>query len=300
MNPANLALTGQATCIAALRRIVQSGDFGHALLFASVDAVALDAVAAWCSERILCTAGGSEPCGTCAGCRSFQRQDGLMLYHATLGDLSTYAVDDIRAIRGHLAVRAGQPGRRVVRIDSIECCTVAAANALLKVLEEPGAEVTFILTAATPARVLPTIRSRAMLYRLQPVPRAAMERLLAEAGISSSAIAKVVTAAPGQVGTAAAIADSAEALGALRSADTVAEAVATQTPVGRFRAIAAYLEGKREPSEQRQLARMLFAAFARRSATDPWVRQRLQRMLSSLRDLQSNSQPKLILEAFVT
>lgn len=299
MNPANLALTGQASCIAALRHVVKSGGFGHALLLASNDEVARDAVARWCTERIVCTANLNEPCGMCAGCASLKRQDGLVLAHTTLEERLVYAVDDIRAIRAYLALRAGQPGRRVIRIDNVECCTVAAANALLKVLEEPGLDVTFILTTASPARVLPTIRSRAMLYRLQPVPRSAMAEALIAGGASGSMVALVIAAAPGQLGRAAALTASADMLAALRSADALVEKITAQTPAGRFRSLAAYLEGQKEPGVQRQQARSLFAAFARRVATDPWVQQRLGRLLSGLQDLQTNSQPRLILEAFV-
>ncbi len=300
MEPANIALTGQATCIAALRRTVQSEGFGHAVLLASTDAVALDAVASWCAERIACTAAEAEPCGTCAGCKSFQRQDGLVLSTVRLDGRPAYHVEDVRAIRGFLSLRAGQHGRRVVRIDSIERCTVAAANALLKVLEEPGSNVAFILTTTSPERVLPTIRSRAMLYRLQAVPRKDMADLLAAAHVPPATIADVLTAAPGQLGTAAHLASDANELAAVRDADAVATAISTQTVTGRFRTLTAYFNGIRELVDQRQHARALCAAFARRARTDPWVQQRLHRLLHSLSDLQTNSQPKLILEAFVT
>jgi DNA polymerase III gamma/tau subunit len=300
MDPANLALTGQAPCIKALRHIVQSGGFGHALLLASYDDVALDAVANWCSERIVCSANQSEPCGKCLGCASLKRKDGLTLYHATLGERQSYAVEDMREIRSHLALRAQQPGRRVVRIDNIESCTIPAANALLKVLEEPGLDVTFILTTEAPARVLATIRSRAMLYRLQPVPRKIMESVLAENGVSKTNIETVIAAAPGQLGRAAALAASDDALAALRSVDKLAETVATQTLTNKFQALAKTFETKQDSSIQRQQVRSIFAAFSRRAESDPWVQQRLGRLLTGLQNLQTNSQPRLILEAFVT
>ncbi|MEK7518835.1 MAG: hypothetical protein AAB549_02845 [Patescibacteria group bacterium] len=300
MDPAYLALTGQESCLAALRHVVQSGGFGHALLFASYDDVATDAVASWCTARIVCTAKLSDPCGSCAGCTSVKRQDGLMLLQTTLGERPTYAVDDIRAIRSHLALRAGQSGRRVVRIDNVDRCTVAAANALLKILEEPSMDVTFILTTASSARVLPTIRSRTMLYRLQPVPRTTMERSLAASGVPTSIISTVIAVAPGQLGTAAALVASPDALASAQSADATAEKLVAQTTTGRFRTLATYLEGKQEAGVQRQQVRSLFAAFARRAATDQWVQQRLGRLLTGLIDLQSNSQPRLLLEAFVT
>ena len=53
-----------------------------------------------------------------------------------------------------------------------------AANALLKLLEEPPADTTIILTAADPAVLLPTIRSRLLPVRLRPLPAATVEHFL--------------------------------------------------------------------------------------------------------------------------
>ncbi|HSK20072.1 MAG TPA: hypothetical protein VK912_13050 [Longimicrobiales bacterium] len=53
-----------------------------------------------------------------------------------------------------------------------------AANALLKLLEEPPADTTIILTAADPAVLLPTIRSRLLPVRVRPLPAATVERFL--------------------------------------------------------------------------------------------------------------------------
>lgn len=300
MDPANLALTGQASCISALRQFVRSAGFGHALLLAGYDAVARDAVARWCVERIACTEGGTDPCRTCAGCRSLQQQENLTLYHVTLIDAAWYSVADVRAIRSHLALRPRQPGRRVVWVDTVERCTTAAANALLKVLEEPGQGVSFVLTTASPDRVLPTIRSRAMLYRLQPVPRTVMEGALIAGGGDPRAIAAAIEAAPGQLGRAAALAAAEQVYGTLGTTDKVAAALATLPFAQKFRTVTAYLEGDRDPGQQRQNVHNLFAAFARRAAQDVWVQQRLDRLLRALQGLQTHSQPRLLLEAFIT
>jgi DNA polymerase III subunit delta' len=53
-----------------------------------------------------------------------------------------------------------------------------AANALLKLLEEPPADTTVILTAADPGVLLPTIRSRLLPVRVRPLPAADVERFL--------------------------------------------------------------------------------------------------------------------------
>ena len=55
-----------------------------------------------------------------------------------------------------------------------------AANSLLKVLEEPPAHATIVLLAENPGELLPTIRSRAGIFRLGAIPTDQIERLLAE------------------------------------------------------------------------------------------------------------------------
>ncbi len=69
-------------------------------------------------------------------------------------------VKNIRALKEELALSAPDGGRRAVIIDAADEMNTAAANALLKILEEPPARVTLLLVAHQPARLLPTIRSR--------------------------------------------------------------------------------------------------------------------------------------------
>jgi DNA polymerase-3 subunit delta' len=85
------------------------------------------------------------------------------------------------------ASESAQLGRgRCFIIPSAERLHGAAANALLKVLEEPPPGVRFLLTAASAALVLGTIRSRSRLVRLQPLDCSSVERVLVAGGIDPS------------------------------------------------------------------------------------------------------------------
>ena len=78
-----------------------------------------------------------------------------------------------------------------------------AANALLKVLEEPTADTNLILTSSEPRRLLPTIRSRVVLFRIPPVPSEVVKRFLTEmAGTPSREVDRVVEEAQGSIGRA--------------------------------------------------------------------------------------------------
>jgi DNA polymerase-3 subunit delta' len=78
-----------------------------------------------------------------------------------------------------------------------------AANALLKLLEEPPADSTFLLTVADPNRLLPTVRSRLVPLRLGRLPDRVVEEFLAiHAGVSGAALGRMVAAAEGSIGRA--------------------------------------------------------------------------------------------------
>ena len=76
-------------------------------------------------------------------------------------------VDDIRALQPF--IYQGGQGMRICVLDHAEQMTVAAANALLKTLEEPQAQVHLFLISDTPAQLLPTIKSRVQQLALQTI-----------------------------------------------------------------------------------------------------------------------------------
>ncbi|MBE0407813.1 DNA polymerase III subunit delta' [Psychrobacter sp. AOP22-C1-22] len=76
-------------------------------------------------------------------------------------------IDDIRALQPF--IYQGGQGMRICVLDHAEKMTVAAANALLKTLEEPQAQVHLFLISDTPAQLLPTIKSRVQQLALQTI-----------------------------------------------------------------------------------------------------------------------------------
>ena len=74
----------------------------------------------------------------------------------------------------------GRAGNRVAIIDAIDDCNPQAANALLKTLEEPPAETTFLLVSHQPGSLLPTIKSRCHSLALRPLPDSDVRTVLAE------------------------------------------------------------------------------------------------------------------------
>lgn len=93
-------------------------------------------------------------------------------------------VEDVRVLRDFFGLSAPDGGERVVIVDAADEMNPNAANALLKLLEEPPPAATLLLVAHQPARLLPTIRSRCRTLALQPLSPAALEAALEGAGVA--------------------------------------------------------------------------------------------------------------------
>lgn len=116
-----------------------------------------------------------------------------------------------------------------------------AANALLKILEEPPADTTFILTAADPDALLPTIRSRVLPVRVRPLPVKAVEAALTEhAGADPKRARLAAHLSEGSIGRALAFLPDEDEAGALESlrvqARQLLEAAAAAKPNARLAA----------------------------------------------------------------
>lgn len=90
-------------------------------------------------------------------------------------------IDTVRDVGGFLSMTPSEGGWRVVIVDAADEMNRNAANALLKVLEEPPRRAVLLLLAHNPARLLPTIRSRCRRLPLRPLPDETVEELVRRA-----------------------------------------------------------------------------------------------------------------------
>jgi len=112
-------------------------------------------------------------------------------------------VEEVRRLKGFFALSAAGGGRRVVIVDAADEMNVNAANALLKLLEEPPADTVMLLISHQPARLLPTILSRCRTLRCKALDAGDMARALAQIGIDPGADTEALAAlSGGSVGAA--------------------------------------------------------------------------------------------------
>lgn len=113
-------------------------------------------------------------------------------------------VDEVRKMKSFFALSAADGGRRVAIIDCADELNTGAANALLKLLEEPPENVTFFVIAHQPHKLLPTIRSRCRELRLSAPAPEDLARALEQAGgmVEPEDIVALGELAQGSVGEA--------------------------------------------------------------------------------------------------
>jgi len=119
---------------------------------------------------------------------------------------ASHSLASVRLLQRRVSRRPFQGTRKVIIIGDADRLIVQeasqeAANALLKVLEEPPEDTTLMLTSGVPERLLPTIRSRVVPVRVGPVPEAAVRRFLEEvAGASARDASRQAAEAQGRIG----------------------------------------------------------------------------------------------------
>ncbi|MDA8230101.1 MAG: DNA polymerase III subunit delta' [Magnetospirillum sp.] len=117
-------------------------------------------------------------------------------------------IDDVRGVGAFLSLTPAEGGWRVVVIDAADDMNRNAANAVLKVLEEPPRNALMLLVSHSPGRLLPTIRSRCRRLNLKPLGEAVVARLLERyrPDLAGDDIAALARLGEGSIGKAAALA----------------------------------------------------------------------------------------------
>jgi DNA polymerase-3 subunit delta' len=182
----------------------------HAVLLVGPAGVGKTAFAEQLSALLLCESITSEltACATCQACRwldagnhpDFRRvaPDGDDDAEEGAGEKAAektkkrsqniIRIDQIRQLESFVFIGSHRNGNRVVFITEAEAMNAAAANALLKILEEPPSSVYFILVSSRVKLLLPTIRSRCRVIAFGPPDAVAATAWLATAGLEKQAM----------------------------------------------------------------------------------------------------------------
>ena len=197
---ANPDLLGHEAAENALRRLFDSGRLPHALLLSGPRGIGKATLAFRLARFVLASGAGEGAPGGLFGepdasGLAIPPDSGTFRRVASGGhaDLLTVEraydprrrrlrgeiiVENTREIGAFLRLTPAEGGWRVVIVDGADEMNRNAANALLKILEEPPRRALLLLVAHSPGRLLPTIRSRCRRFPLAPLPPATVRRLL--------------------------------------------------------------------------------------------------------------------------
>lgn len=144
-----------------------AGRLPHAFVLGGPQGTGKRSFADELARGLMCTGEGSRPCGACRECElnsAGSHPDALVL--TFLEDKRSIGIEQMRELIDALGLTASRVQRQVVTVTPAEAMTRPAANAFLKTLEEPPGDVVFILVSSRPSRLLPTVRSRCQVLRV--------------------------------------------------------------------------------------------------------------------------------------
>ena len=193
---------GQAAAVEALRRLTAAGGPVPPLLFHGPEGVGKRTAALAFAAALVCREpSGTDGCGRCSSCRRVAdaplvtdlrarstAQDSPRAYPdaglvSIPGKKTRISVLQARDIAASLATRPFELPFRVYIVDPAEKMTLAAANALLKTLEEPPPYAVLVLISQSPWQLPITVRSRLRPLGFRPLSGSDIEELLIREGI---------------------------------------------------------------------------------------------------------------------
>ncbi len=153
--------------VTGLQAAVSSGRIAHAYLFAGPRGTGKTSAARILAKCLNCLRGGPrpDPCGECEACVSIAA--GTAFDVIEIDAASNRGINEIRELRERVKFAPAQFRYKVYIVDEVHMLTAEAFNALLKTLEEPPANVVFVLATTEPHKVPPTILSRCQRYEFR-------------------------------------------------------------------------------------------------------------------------------------
>lgn len=138
------------------------------------------------NSKSLNNAASTLACNTCQSCRLFDLGNNPDYYYLNIAeDQKAISIAQVRGMIDFLSLSPNLSKYKVVVIPELTLLNQSSANALLKIVEEPPLYVRFIFFTSNISLVLPTLKSRCLIYSLQSVKQELVASYVAERDISS-------------------------------------------------------------------------------------------------------------------
>jgi DNA polymerase-3 subunit delta' len=172
---------GHQKTIEILRRTLVQKRTGHAYLFSGIPAIGKRALAKEFIKAVNCEEANSkgDACDRCLSCRKIAQHIHPDVFFIE-AEGQFIRIGDVREIQARVTCRPLEAKRRAFIIDDADKMREEAANALLKILEEPSPSNMFVLITARPYELPQTIISRCQHLRFNPLPDETVAKILTE------------------------------------------------------------------------------------------------------------------------
>jgi len=193
-------IIGHEWAVELLVRSMQADKASHAYLFTGLSQIGKTSLAKAFAQMIQCR-GVDPPCGTCRSCTLVQadKHPDVLMISPEEGRIK---IEAIRQLQRMVALSAVESRYRVCIISHVDLATMAAANCLLKTLEEPPPRVILVLTADRVDVLLPTVVSRCQVLSLRALSTECTVRALQQRGIDPERARLIGHLARGRIGWA--------------------------------------------------------------------------------------------------
>lgn len=160
-------VAGQTQIVQTLKNALKENKIAHAYLFAGPRGTGKTTMARLLAKALNCQSGFGHQCNKCESCIAIN--EGTHPDVIEIDAASNRGIDDIRDLISKIKYSPVLGKYKVYIIDEVHMMTTEAFNALLKTLEEPPANVVFILATTEPYKLMPTILSRVQRYDFDKV-----------------------------------------------------------------------------------------------------------------------------------
>ena len=168
---------GHDRSLSIIKAYLEKSRFSGAFIFSGPEGIGKKMVAKLIAGQLNCTGQADRPCGSCSACLKIQKETHPDL-HIIQNGQSQIKIEDIRGILRQANFRPYEGAVKAFIIDNAHKLNSEAANALLKVLEEPPKDVLIILITHKPQNIIKTVRSRCKQIKFSPLLRSQLETVL--------------------------------------------------------------------------------------------------------------------------